>query len=382
MRVVVSTIGRFHSFDLARQLLKHGVLEAIFTGYPRFKLKECQIPAGRLKTFPWIRAPYMALVERAWFQQTLERPMARYAARTLDAYVARVLPDCDVVSILSGAGGRSGLVAQARGARYVCDRGSSHIRFQDRILREEFDRVGLVWRGVDPDAIVRELSEYAIADGITVPSTFVRNSFLAEGVSADRLIQVPYGVDLSQFYRRVPRDREFRVLFVGGLSVRKGLHDLQEAFHRADLPGARLVLTGGAMLETATLLARRPLTALERTGHLSLEGVAREMSRASVMVLPSLEEGMATVMAQAMACGCPVIATENTGAADLFTDGVEGFITPIRDPDAIADRLTRLHADPELLDRMSKAAEERTRTLGGWDDYGRRIVAAFEALCG
>ncbi len=67
--------------------------------------------------------------------------------------------------------------------------------------------------------------------------------------------------------------------------------------------------------------------------------VAELMSRSHVLVLPSVEEGMALVMAQAMACGCPVIATEATGAEDLFTDGVEGFIVPDRDAAALALRM-------------------------------------------
>ena len=55
-----------------------------------------------------------------------------------------------------------------------------------------------------------------------------------------------------------------------------------------------------------------------------------------------MEEGLALVQAQALACGCPVIGTWNTGAADLFSDGVEGFIVPPRDPKAIAERLRQL----------------------------------------
>ena len=66
------------------------------------------------------------------------------------------------------------------------------------------------------------------------------------------------------------------------------------------------------------------------------------MSRSHVMVMPSLDEGIALVQGQALACGCPVIATTNSGASDLFTDGIEGFIVPIRDPDALRDRMQRL----------------------------------------
>jgi len=104
------------------------------------------------------------------------------------------------------------------------------------------------------------------------------------------------------------------------------------------------------------------------------------MSRSHVLVLPSIEEGLALVQAEAMACGCPVIATDHTGAEDLFEDGTEGFIVPIRHADAIAARLQQLADDPDLRARMSEACIARVRRLGGWHEYGSRALAAYESL--
>ena len=83
------------------------------------------------------------------------------------------------------------------------------------------------------------------------------------------------------------------------------------------------------------------------------------------------------VQAQAMACGLPVIATTNTGAEDLFTDGVEGFIVPIRDPSAIREKLLYLYENPIIRDRMGQAALERVRTMGGWDSFGDQAAGAY-----
>jgi alpha-maltose-1-phosphate synthase len=65
-----------------------------------------------------------------------------------------------------------------------------------------------------------------------------------------------------------------------------------------------------------------------------------------------------------------VLASTNTGSDDLFTDGVEGFIVPIRDVDALTDRLQRLVDQPDLQRRMSEAALARVQHLGGWRQYG------------
>jgi glycosyltransferase involved in cell wall biosynthesis len=104
------------------------------------------------------------------------------------------------------------------------------------------------------------------------------------------------------------------------------------------------------------------------------------MSRSHVMVLPSIEEGLAMVQAQAMACGCPVVASRNTGGEDLFSDGHEGFIVPIRDANALATRLQQLADQPELRAAMARRALARVQSLGGWRDYGQKAMAIYDDM--
>ena len=98
------------------------------------------------------------------------------------------------------------------------------------------------------------------------------------------------------------------------------------------------------------------------------------------MVLPSIEEGLALVQGQAMACGCPVLSTTNTGAENLFSNGVEGFIVPIRDADSLNIRLQQLADDPALQRRMREAGLQRVLTMGGWQEYGDKWVSLLETL--
>jgi glycosyltransferase involved in cell wall biosynthesis len=104
------------------------------------------------------------------------------------------------------------------------------------------------------------------------------------------------------------------------------------------------------------------------------------MSRSHVMVLPSIEEGFGMVMAQAMACGCPVIASRNTGGEDLFDDGQEGFIVPIRDVDALANRLQQLADQPDLRAAMGQRALQRVQSIGGWRDYGEKAMTIYNEM--
>jgi len=384
VRVAVATGGRFHSFDLARELDRLGALACIHTGYPRFKLRDTGIDPRRVRTFPWLTTPYMALVRWPQLPRWVERELAWLATCALDRRFARLIASgsvaCNVVSALSGGGLAIGRAAKARGIAYVCDRGSSHIEVQDRLLREEYGSLGMHWPGVDPRVIDRERAEYDLADAITLPSGFAVDSFLGQGVARTKLHLVPYGANLERFHRICARDQEFRVLFVGSLSVRKGIHHLLQGFARARLSNARLVLVGGISVEGNELLRRFPVERLELTGHLGWDGVAREMSRASVLVLPSIEDGFGLVLCQALACECPIIATTNTGGPDLVQGEDVGYVVPIRNADAIADRLTRLHDSPDLLAAKSAAALHRVRGMGGWEAYGRRSLDLFQRL--
>jgi glycosyltransferase involved in cell wall biosynthesis len=103
----------------------------------------------------------------------------------------------------------------------------------------------------------------------------------------------------------------------------------------------------------------------------------RYYSQGSVFVIGSIEEGLALVQAQAMACGIPISATTNTGGEDLFSDGVEGFIVPIRDANAIAEKIAQLLRFPNDLEMMGQAARKRVADIGGWNSYGQKVLSAY-----
>lgn len=383
MKIVVSTIGKFHTFDLARELHSHDALKAVFTGYPRFKLQNEQLPSELIVTFPWVHTPYMAFRRRRMLGIRINRLWEYLDRISLDHYVSTHMPDCDVFVGLSSSALRSGKVAHARGAKYVCDRGSTHIRVQDQLQREEHDNWGIPYDAIDPRVIELEENEYAEADCITVPSKFAMRSFVAAGVAPQKLRRLPYGVNLSRFEPcGLPDPQRFDILFAGAMSLRKGVPYLLQAYKGLQHPRMSLSFAGVPDQQLITSMKQRLLWPDDARilGHVPQHRLKELMSRSHVMVLPSIEEGLALVLAQAMSCGCPVISTEHTGAEDLYEDGKEGFIVPIRRADEIADRLQRLAEQPMLRASMSEAAVNRVRLIGGWRDYGRQAVATYAAL--
>ena len=292
--------------------------------------------------------------------------------------MARQLRACDVFHCLSSFGRRTHRVAREQlGAVTVCDRGSSHIAYQDEILAEEHRFWGIPYRPIDRRIVDWELEEYEACDLITVPSTFAYRSFIEKGLPEAKLRKVPYGVDLCTFRPTPKKDRIFRIIYVGALSLRKGVLYLLQAMQGLRLPQFEVWLIGAALREVRPLLAKYD-GLFRYFGPLPRTELYRYYSQASVFVLPSIEEGLALVQAQAMACGLPVIATTNTGVEDLFNDGVEGFIVPIRDPEAIRQKVLHLYQHRDVRDDMAQAALTRVQTLRGWNNYGEQMLRAYE----
>ncbi len=181
-------------------------------------------------------------------------------------------------------------------------------------------------------------------------------------------------------FRPIPKaDDVFRVLYVGQMSLRKGLPYMLEAVCGLGIPNLEFWLIG-SMTSEADPFFKRYDGCFRYLGTAPRQKLHQYYSQASVLVMASLEEGMAMVQAQAMACGLPVIATTNSGGEDLFQDSVEGFIVPIRSPMAIREKILYLYENPHQRVEIGQAARRRVQNLGGWDTYGQRVMEVYNKL--
>jgi glycosyltransferase involved in cell wall biosynthesis len=225
-----------------------------------------------------------------------------------------------------------------------------------------------------------ELAEYAEADYIGVPSGFARQSFLDRGVPERKLLCIPYGVDLSAFRPEPKRDNVFRIVHCGGITFRKGVHHLVQAFSEMSQPEAELWLIGSRSTEIDDYLEAHRCSGLVLRGTFPQATLLHEFAQASVFTLASLEEGLALVIPQAMACGIPVICSTNTGGADIVRDGQDGFIFPAGDVEALKSHLRWSYDHQDRLKQMGQSALERVQTGFSWNDYGDRIEAAYQKV--
>lgn len=380
MKISQISPGRFHHISLCRLLEERGVLDQFFIAYPANKLQSDGLPMDKVRCFPWIWGLYHLRRRAGHESDKLTRDLSHYAHVTLSRYAAGRLRGASVLVAMSNCGLEAGREMKRLGGVWLCDRGSAHIQYQDQLLAEEHRKWSVPYTPIDPRTIQRELKEYEEAHAVLVPSEFARRSFLQQGVPASRIIKIPYGVDLRDFFPgEKSQSGTFRILFAGGVSLQKGIPYLLEAVAR--LQGhVELAIVGDASLMPTSVLEQFDTSRVNWVGRLPKAGVREWMQRSDVLVLPSVQDGFGLVLAEAMACGCPVVASSHTGIEDLVDDGVEGFVVPPQDAGALKDRLQALVDDRQAITRMSEAAVARVSSLGGWSSYGDSLIAEARRL--
>ena len=378
MRAVISSPSKYNFFDLARQLNNRDMLGAIMTGYPMSKLKDEADLASRIRTFPYFHIIYRAI--SGAFGWDLDYEDRKF----FDYFVSRKMPQCDIFMGIAASCYKSAMVARERGAAIIVDRPCSHIVVQNRLIQAGGQKVGIPVDPIDPRVIDLELREYEFADLVTVPSNFAYKTFIEQGFPAEKLRTIPYGVDTTKFSPVGKLDpHEFKVLFVGLSSVRKGVPHLLKAFERLQHPRKKLVLIGDILPEMReTIRDYQQKLPIETLGHIHQSLLKEHMSVCNVFVLPSIEDGFGLVICQAMACGSPVIASAHTGAEMVLEQGQQGYIFEAGNDDELLERLQMLADNPELQQQMGASALEKIKEVDGWTVYGDGIVSMFKELRG
>ncbi len=387
MKIAFVVPGRFHVFDLARELLKKGHEVTVFTNYPRWAAGRFGVPRRNVRSF-WLHGVIARAAERICRTFSWDYPevlLLRWFGRWAAEQVER--QEWVVVNCMSGSAEEVFRKATERLFLRQVTRLSSHIRLQREILEEEERRVGM--RIVKPSAamVAREEREYSIADQIHVPSRFAQQSFTERGIPPGRLRIVPLGVRLDDFrpsqgavearHRRILSGSPLRALYVGAISLRKGMWDLAEVVRSVDPGRFRFRLIGPLDWEAAPLL-RGLKGRVERISSQPQRELPRWYAWGDLFVFPTLEDGYAMVLAQAFAGGLPLVVTRNCGGPDFIREGESGWVVPIRRPDLIAERLRWCDAHRQELAEMAlRLVQSQPPPVLDWAE----VAADFEAVC-
>lgn len=222
-----------------------------------------------------------------------------------------------------------------------------------------------------PNVLACENQEHKLATKILAASTFTKQTLVASGVPAAKIIINPLGVELDLFRPPgKPRTRQpLRFLFLGAISARKGVPLLLEAWRSLGLKDCELWLVGPITSKEFGLIPKLPgLTLRAKSPY---EDLPELMRQCDVLVFPSFCEGFARVLLEALATGMPIITTEATAGPDLIQDKKEGLLIPSGNLEALREAMKYFVDHPDDLETMSVAAR-RCAEKFSWNSYGDR----------
>ena len=373
------THAKFHYFEVAKSLIKKNQLIKLVSGYPKFKIKKLGIPYHLIDFFGlYTIINYLLRNIDINFVQSIRIYFQKLNARKISQKSKQYIKNSDVILGLSGTFINSIKELKKYKKIIICERSSSHILFQKKIIEEEYTRYNLLktrdrilkyefasWK------IDNELIEYSYADHILTPSKFVTDSFKEYGINS--IIEIPFGANTNDFFRDSSikkKENEFHILFVGQITLRKGLQYLINAFNQFKHPNAYLHIVGGDTYGDINFMKKLSASNKKIVFHGIKKGkdLLYFYNVADIYVLPSIEEGFAITQLEALSCGCPILISENTGAKETVIENNCGMVFPIRDSNQILKKLEILANDKKLLKNYSDNALKLT-THKTWDTY-------------
>lgn len=275
--------------------------------------------------------------------------------------------------------------AKAEGGCVFLDARNSHPSNFWSLVAEEHARWGCSLPPIWPTHHMRQQQSVALADYIFVPSRYVKKSFLDRGVPETRLLRLPYPVDLECFKPPQiarPSQRPLTVACSGLLSLRKGAPYLFEAFRKIKrvVPDARFTCVRAMTESFRTVYEQEgygdiPIEWFQRS---TPQALAAWLQEADVYLMPTIEEGMARSILEALACGVYVVTTSHAGANDYMRDGVDGCIVPVRNAQAAADAVL------DVWDRIQDGEWDPMttpvdRAAMGYDAFALRLMDHVKA---
>jgi alpha-maltose-1-phosphate synthase len=273
--------------------------------------------------------------------------------------------------------------ARARGITCIYDLPIGYWRAHERCIAGELRRWPQ-WAALAPSVDFRRAEferkdrELDLAEHVVVPSRFVADTLASGRDRVPPISIVPFGAPTGE--PRAPQSRpagdRLQVLFVGAVDLRKGVHYLAQAY-AGFREWADLTIIGRAPGSCDPL--DRALRGARRVGSLPRVDVLAAMRASDVFVLPTLFEGFALVILEAMSQGCVVVTTASAGAESVLRDGENGVLVPERSPEAIVAAVRRLHDDRALLARM-RAAAQASAAAATWPEYRRRLAELVVAV--
>ena len=371
------------------RLLREGMLRRVFNAGLYLEMQD-PTPDGTLRVVERFRL--LGQMNRVFWgirrrlpPRLRPNPPTMLLARLTDRLWAARLQECSIFHGWMGLSLACLEKAKRQGTLTLLENPARHPRHWHQAGVDECKRFGIRPRERSialPAALIRRMErEFQLCDRIVVPSTVSYRSFAECGL-ADKVVVVKPAVDTEIFYPPPePKERKvFRACFVGRVELAKGAGYLLQAWKRLALPNAELLLVGDLKPEMSSLWRTHADSTVRSVGILPPQMVAEHYRESDVFVFPSVNEGLAQVLLEAMSSGLPLVASDYSGAGDLITDGKEGFIVPTQNVDQLADAIGWCYQHRDEIRAMGRAARATIENQFTLEHYNQRQISLYRSL--
>jgi len=369
VRIIFSSTGPSYSFDIAKAFQEFDVLKKFYTTKPGFLYSR----------------PHFNLLVRLSNLLPLgsvnKSKILTWANYKFDSYVANCLKkdEYDIFYGMQGASINSLRQAKKQDKMVFIEQHDCYYKKVIQLVSEEIQinpdfisTFGSYWPFYQPylDLFRQETFQ---ADYIVTLSSYSFNSFIEAGVSPGKIIKIPLGVDTEKFkdIRHTKDDKIFRIVFIGAIGQRKGIKYLLEAVKSLNRKDIKILLLGNIIGSKTPFKKYRDF--IEHPGFVGHREFKKYLSMSDIFCLPSINDSFGQVILEAMASGLPVIVSQNTAAHDVVREGIDGFVVPIRDINALKEKIMFFYENRQKITEMSVNARSRAKEFD-LDIYKTRLV--------
>lgn len=413
MKIIVAHPGRQHSFRVAKALKESGMLFKYATtvynkddsilmrclklflskdNLNRAKKRKCpSLSDNDVIQFCEIEGFILLALQRLDRSHRIDRWFMRYIAKRFQRKLAKYIVDNKVDAVISYDTNSTILFdileRKAPNVVKIMDNAHPNRHYLNKSYNDNWNAVGNFGSTLEAcryitNAKVSETfgDEAKKADYHIVASSYSTEALTFEGIPENRIFKVPYGVDENKF---VGGNKEYsteclNVLFIGEVNQRKGINQILQVAKHMHNSGFNFKIVGGGY-ETAPVEYSKYKDFVDFMGRVSFETLLEQLKTNHVFLFPTMGEGFGLVLLEAMAAGLPVITTPNCAGYDIVKDGVNGFVVPVGDEEAIREKLLWMKNQPEELKIMSENAVETAKKFT-WERYEADLVSAVRQM--
>lgn len=374
------TCGKFHYFNYLEHLYSYKTLNKFYYSH---KLSSKNI----LKSIPkeklinvWIKE-YLVQAQIKYYNFLGNNEFPLY--NSLFDYLASILLDkTDLTHImLHGTTLKTIKKAKKYKSIIIGEPVNSHPVQMHTILNEAAEHWGL--------PLIEELSlqqknmltEIKYIDFLLCASNFIAKTYINQGFDKSKIKVIPYAINTSRFSitnTKKSMTNKFKAIFVGQLSLRKGILDLIKAWNELKLHNAELVIIGRIDKKIEPLLKFDKN--INYLGPIPNNKLNDYYNSSNLFIMPSLEDGFGQVCLEAMAAGLPVIVTENTGSKDVVKENYNGVIIPVNDNDKLKEKIEYFYSHRDICKEMGLNANKTAKSKYTWESYADKLDKYYRSI--